>query len=106
MSDQESILKLTKKNYTLWRLLIQDHLQKRKIFGLITNEDRSRDRNYLNQSSRQIQRSKRDALDFIFSTLSTEIYEEVKHLSQPIKVWEFLQNKYSQNSIKRCILNY
>lgn len=104
MNDLDSVPKLTNKNYTLWRLSIQDQLEKRKIFAILT-DDRIANRSYSSQwntHSRQMVRNKKqDALEFLLSTLSTEIYEEVKLFDQPIKVWEYLENKYSMNSIKK-----
>lgn len=99
MNERETILKLTKKNYTIWRLLIIDQLQRKNWFGITVHEERSRDRNYYNRSLRE---RKRECLQFLFSTIrDIEIYEKVEGFDQPSKVWSYLEVKYSNSSIKR-----
>lgn len=101
MNEADDLI-LNKKNYTLWRLRMTDQLQKRQWFSFTANEDRSRERpsfGYYNRS--MLRERKEECLQYLFSKVNLEIYEEIKHLDQASRVWSYLQSKYCRNGMKR-----
>lgn len=102
MNEPGDDLMLNKKNYALWRLGITDQLQKRQWFGFTVNDDRYRDRpSYHYHNRATIRERKEECLQYLFSKVNLEIYEEIKHLGQACKVWSYLEKRYSKNGMKR-----
>jgi len=100
--DQErnEIMKLNRKNYTVWRLLITSELQKRKLFNMVSTEQTLRmNMSYERKNNLRMMRS--NCVEFLHSVIENEIYEEIKDMNQPFKIWMHLQTKFSKASIKR-----
>ena len=101
MNETDDDLMLNKRNYTLWRLRITEHLQKKQWFSFTANEDRARDRPSFGYINRSLRERKEECLQYLFSKVTLEIYQEIKDMDQASRVWSYLQNKYSKNGMKR-----
>ena len=100
--NKSTSLKLSKKNFLLWRLMTIEQLINKKWFNLVNEEKRERSSfNYYNNHRSSLRERKKDCLEYLFSNVDIEIYEEIKHFNEPFHVWSFLQAKYSKPSIKR-----